>query len=259
MSVHVVFNEIIPDPSAKYFSELERLKIEVDPESRDPKDNQFLVGLQHIDDEDGLVYVTTRVTVRKGCIVAYRQLVTTADSKPREESTPIHVADVARMTAALQNFPPNPPDDSVSSALSTPCNTPVARRQSISFNPDRVVGAPQSVPLPSSLVPGWNSQGRLATDTPAEKRMRLFQELPVKTNLASEFSLPSKQGGRKRRSCVNTLPLLCLHVSCPQSYSQALKSPEVAAWKESITAELHVLQDKRRCWKIVLYTKGLRS
>ena len=46
VSVHVVFNEIIPDPSAEYFSELERLKIEVASESRDPMDYQFLVGLQ---------------------------------------------------------------------------------------------------------------------------------------------------------------------------------------------------------------------
>ena len=37
VSVHVVFNEIIPDPSAKYFSELERLKIEVASESRDQR------------------------------------------------------------------------------------------------------------------------------------------------------------------------------------------------------------------------------
>ena len=170
--------------------------------------------------------------------MAYRQLVTTADSKPREESTPIHVADVTHMTAALQNSPPYPSDDSVSSATSTPCNTPVARQQSISVNPDRVVGAPSNVPLPSSFVPGWNSQGRLATETPAEKRMRLSQGLPLKTNLASEFGPPSKRGGRKRRLCVNTLPSLCLHVSCPQSYSQALKSPEVAAWKESILSLL---------------------
>ena len=54
VSVHVVFNEIIPDPSAEYFSELERLKIEVASESRDPKDYQFLVGLQHINDENAL-------------------------------------------------------------------------------------------------------------------------------------------------------------------------------------------------------------
>ena len=87
-------------------------------------------------------HVTTRVTVRKGYIMAYRQLVTTADSKPQEKSTPIHVADVARMTAALQNSPPHPSDNSVSSAISTPCNTPVARQQSIFVNHDRVVGAP---------------------------------------------------------------------------------------------------------------------
>ena len=38
VSVHVMFNETIPDPTAEYFSELERLKIEVASESRDPKD-----------------------------------------------------------------------------------------------------------------------------------------------------------------------------------------------------------------------------
>jgi hypothetical protein len=36
VSVHVVFNEIIPDPTAEYFSELEQLKIEVAPTPQDP-------------------------------------------------------------------------------------------------------------------------------------------------------------------------------------------------------------------------------
>ena len=36
----------------------------------------------------------------------------------------------------------------------------------------------------------------------------------------------------------------------------ALKSSEVSAWKESIAAELHVVQNKRRCWEIELYLKG---
>ena len=107
VSVHVVFNEIIPDPSAVLLG-AGALKIEVASESRDPKDYQYLVGLHLIDDEDGLVYVTTRVTVRKGYIVVYRQLVTTVDSKPREELIPIHVAVVARMTAALEKFPSQP-------------------------------------------------------------------------------------------------------------------------------------------------------
>ena len=105
----------------------------------------------------------------------------------------------------------------------------------------RVAKAPLNVPLQSTIVPGWNSQGRLATDTLAEKRMRLSQGLPLKTNLVSEFDATSKRGGRWRRPCVNSLHLPCLHVSCPQSYSQALKSPEVSAWKEYIAGELHVL------------------
>ena len=63
VSVHVIINEIIPDPTVEYFAELERLKIEVAEESKDPADFQFLVGTEHLDDEDGLVYETTRVVV----------------------------------------------------------------------------------------------------------------------------------------------------------------------------------------------------
>ena len=45
-------------------------------------------------------------------------------------------------------------------------------------------------------------------------------------------------------------------MSCPQSYSQTLESPEVSALKESIAAKRHVLQIKRRCWKIVPNSQG---
>ena len=44
VSVHVIFNEIIPDLTSEYFAEMERLKIEVAEESKDPADFQFLVG-----------------------------------------------------------------------------------------------------------------------------------------------------------------------------------------------------------------------
>ena len=44
--------------------------------SKDPTDFQFLVETHHLDDEDGLVYETTRVVVQRGFIVAYRRLVT---------------------------------------------------------------------------------------------------------------------------------------------------------------------------------------
>ena len=97
------------------------------------------------------------MTVRKGYISLHRQLVTTADSKPGEESTPIHRADVARITADLRDTSPHPSDDSVSSALSTPCNTAVARQQRISVSPDRVAKDSLNVPLQQSIVPDWNS------------------------------------------------------------------------------------------------------
>ena len=48
----------------EYSAEVERLKIEVAEESKDPADYLFLVGTQHLDDEDGLVYdETTRGVV----------------------------------------------------------------------------------------------------------------------------------------------------------------------------------------------------
>ena len=94
VSVHVVFNEIIPDPTSEYFAELDRLQIEVAADAKDPQEYSFLVGSHHLDDEDGMVYETTRVAVRKGFIVAFRRLVTDSVLKPREEATPIHIADV---------------------------------------------------------------------------------------------------------------------------------------------------------------------
>lgn len=47
LCVHVIFNEIIPNPTVEYFAELERLKIEVAKQSEDPADIQCLVGIQH--------------------------------------------------------------------------------------------------------------------------------------------------------------------------------------------------------------------
>ena len=155
---------------------------DVASESRDRADYQFFVGMQHIDDEDGLAYEATCVTVRKGYIVAYRRLVTTVDSKSREESTPIYIADVTRMTAAMRDTSPHPSVDSVSSALLTAYNAPVARQQNISINPDWVAEAPLNVPLSSLIVPGWNSQGRLVTGTAAEKWVRLHQGLLLNIN-----------------------------------------------------------------------------
>ena len=47
--------------------------------------------------EDGLLYKTTRVVVRKGLIVGFRALIT-AGRQQIEDKTPVHVADLQSMT-----------------------------------------------------------------------------------------------------------------------------------------------------------------
>ena len=66
------------------------------PEERTVEDYKNIVGAYHLD--DGLLFKTTRVVVRKGLIVGYRALVT-AGKTCMEEKTPIHVADLEEMTA----------------------------------------------------------------------------------------------------------------------------------------------------------------
>jgi heme-binding NEAT domain protein len=56
------------------------------------------VGLDHLDNEDGLTYKVTRVERLKGYIVAYRRLVTPRASDTREELVSVHIADICLMT-----------------------------------------------------------------------------------------------------------------------------------------------------------------
>ena len=94
-SVHVLFDESIPDRSVEYFKDLEQATVGVDPEERYVTDYQYLVGQHHMD--EGLLYRTTRVIARRGLIVGFRALVT-AGKQQIEDKTTIHIADVQEMT-----------------------------------------------------------------------------------------------------------------------------------------------------------------
>ena len=134
----------------------------------------------------------------------YRRLVSTSEVKLREEeATPIHIADVARMTAA-------------------PRDAPDVQQPNISIDPDRRAGA-LNVPLRSSHTPGWNLQGKFVTEITAEKHRRLPQRQELQTNLQVEFATPPKRRDRKSKSSVNVVISPCLHLSCPQSYTQAIR------------------------------------
>jgi hypothetical protein len=87
-SVHVIFNEVIPNRTDENYRELQWLKIvTAEGPPRDPATYQYLVGLDHLDDEDGLTYKVTQVEQLKGYIVAYRRLVTPRASDSRRACT----------------------------------------------------------------------------------------------------------------------------------------------------------------------------
>ena len=57
-SVHVLFDESIPERSADHFRELDEATVKCDPEVRLVSDFDWLVGQHHMD--GGFLYKTTR-------------------------------------------------------------------------------------------------------------------------------------------------------------------------------------------------------
>ena len=96
MGVHCTFNERILSYSDEYFNELQKLSFEIAVDESTTESFSHLIGERYLDDETRLEYVTTRVTVYKGLIVAYRAPVQTGHVGI-EEKFAIHVADVVRM------------------------------------------------------------------------------------------------------------------------------------------------------------------
>ena len=91
LSVHVLFDEAIPERSADYFQELDEATVQTDPEERRVDEFNWLIGRYHMD--EGLWYKTTRVVVRCGLIVGYRSLIA-AGVQQIEDKTPIYIADM---------------------------------------------------------------------------------------------------------------------------------------------------------------------
>ena len=94
VTMHATFDEQIPPRSQEYYEEIDNLSAETSDKPEDIVDYMYLVGLRHVDGH--LPFVTTRVVIRKGLIVAYRKLA--QDGNATDEQTPIHIKDVERMT-----------------------------------------------------------------------------------------------------------------------------------------------------------------
>jgi hypothetical protein len=96
-TVHVTFNEVIPDYTAEYYQELSRLNILEETKPAAVEDFVHLIGETYFDDETLIKYINTRLHVIDGYIVMYRCPILADDARGREEPAPIHIADVVRM------------------------------------------------------------------------------------------------------------------------------------------------------------------
>jgi hypothetical protein len=94
-SVHVLFDEQPPLREKEYFKEMDAATVRENPDAQRLEDFLYLVGTHHND--EGFLYKTTRVIVRKGLIVGYRALITSGRQMV-EEQVSIHVADIVLMT-----------------------------------------------------------------------------------------------------------------------------------------------------------------
>jgi len=77
-----------------------------DSDTKSVTDFDYLVGTHHRDDEDGMIYQTTRVCDENGLIVVYRRLVNKTGRLSRKEDGPLHVYDIERLT---QQYEPHEP------------------------------------------------------------------------------------------------------------------------------------------------------
>jgi hypothetical protein len=110
--VWVVDNSEVRISSNVLFDEFAKVKlvehavVPVNSQTKNIKDFGYLIGMVYRDDENALLYVSSRLAVQKGDIVAFRCTYFN-NVVGKEEPHPIHVADVERMIKAfLHNSQP---------------------------------------------------------------------------------------------------------------------------------------------------------
>jgi hypothetical protein len=70
ISVHCIFDEVIPDRESEYFQQIDQMYTDVETQNSQQEEFEYLIDTRHIDHEDGLEYVVTRVGKLRGDVVA---------------------------------------------------------------------------------------------------------------------------------------------------------------------------------------------
>eukprot|EP00602_Paraphysomonas_sp_CaronLab_P004809 CAMPEP_0185023452 /NCGR_PEP_ID=MMETSP1103-20130426/6129_1 /TAXON_ID=36769 /ORGANISM="Paraphysomonas bandaiensis, Strain Caron Lab Isolate" /LENGTH=1343 /DNA_ID=CAMNT_0027556055 /DNA_START=49 /DNA_END=4080 /DNA_ORIENTATION=+ len=273
-SVHVLTDESIPSRSESYFAEIDALRVKEAERPKIVSDYAGLEGTYHIDDEDGLLYKTTRVVERKGVIVAYRSLVT-AGRKHIEHRVPIHVEDVVRMTAetpgntgyigkgdALSTMPARVLDQGRPGGLQespdpTCQETAVRLQTSEDYESGVVSGAPPT----THDVRAQDEQGTgsyiprrpIELDGDGRVRRKRLQRRLANASVLGEINMVEVPDAHN----IDLNHAETEDIKIPNSYAEAERSPQYQQWRKARMVEKTSLL-KRRVLKIVKIPSGVK-
>jgi hypothetical protein len=72
VSVHCIFNEVIPERYEEYYQKIDRMYTNIESQNAQQEDFDYLFGTTHLDDKNSLEYVVTRIGKLRGDEVAWR-------------------------------------------------------------------------------------------------------------------------------------------------------------------------------------------
>ena len=276
-TVHILTDESTPSRSEKYFAEIDALRVREAARPKLASDYVSLEGTYHIDDEDGLLYKTTRVVERKGVIVAYRSLVT-AGREHIEHRVPIHVEDVVRMTAET---PGNTGYIGKGDALSTTPARELDQGRPGGFQESPDPTCQQTVVRLQTSTDHGSGDASGAPPTPQD--LRAQDEQGMGSYISTRRPIELDGDGRVRRkrlqrrlanaSVLGEINMVEVPDACtvnfkhaefqhddfkiPDSYAEAERSPQYMKWREARKVEKTSLL-KRRVLKIVRTPRGVK-
>ena len=286
-TIQVTFDENIPSHSESYFSELHLNDKLIDTtEPKKPmtaKDFEYLNGTIHQDDEDGLKYMTTRIVVKDGHIVAYRSpLKLNGERNIWEENIPIHVKDIARLTALTNSGTRRMETSGVGlipgSVLADTLHTHPS---------DGVISKRKAATLPSLLqqhdisspynqeacAPSCESPCSTPYNLRSRKRVSFAHETDAEILSASNVTTPilsghlTSQGAKGSTRLQPTSVFKIFHTMVennefdidltPKTYKQAMNSNNSHQWQEAINKELKSIADNN-VFSIVPRPEGVK-
>jgi hypothetical protein len=268
-SVHVLFDEQPPERAAEYFKEIDAATIKMSPEVKSLEDFEYLVNTYHID--EGFLYKTTRVIIRKGLIVGYRALIT-AHKEMQEEQVSIHIADIQLMTSAYNDSAMTVGQDADHTGHAQPREgrgqrvdppRPVANgepqaaeaaggalsniddaREAVQNTESRQINAPRDAAVAARVVSSESSPQGQATYRGVAHRKRVQRVL---TNVAQlgEISMIDQKSMLQAVAEVNMMEEEEEILYEPQNYVESEASPQCKEWRGARLQEKQSLHKRK--------------